>query len=51
MPKAKRKLTPEERFKLFEDEVRKRSEAGDFDHDAADAALDAIVRKGAKDRA
>ena len=50
MPKQKRPhLTPEERLKLFEAEVKKRSEAGDFDHDAADAALDAMVRKSIKD--
>jgi hypothetical protein len=45
MPKKQNPLTPEEQRKLFEEEVRKRKEAGDFDPDAADAALDAVVRK------
>lgn len=45
MPKAKNPMTEQERHKLFEAEVKKRSEAGDFDHDAADAALEALVRK------
>jgi hypothetical protein len=45
MPKAKNPITEEERRKRFEAEVRRRSEAGDFDHGAADAALEALVRK------
>jgi hypothetical protein len=45
MPKAKYTLTPEEQKRRFEEEVRKRKEAGDFDQDAADAALDALVKK------
>jgi hypothetical protein len=45
MPKAKNPMTEEERSKRFEDEVRRQSEAGGFDHDAADAALEALVRK------
>jgi hypothetical protein len=44
MPKAKNPMTEEERSKRFEEEVRKRKEAGDFDHDAADEALDKLVR-------
>ncbi len=44
MPKAKNPLTPAEQLKRFDDEVRKRSEDGDFDHDAADEALDKLVR-------
>ena len=44
MPKAKHTLTPEEQRKRFEEEVRKRKEAGDFDPDAADTALDKLVR-------
>ena len=48
MPKKQNPLTPEEQRKRFEEEVRKRKEAGDFDPDAADAALDALVRKGRK---
>ena len=48
MPKAKNPITELERSKRFEAEVKKRSEAGDFDHDAAERALDALVRKGGK---
>jgi hypothetical protein len=48
MPKAKNQLTPEEQRKRFEEEVRKRREAGDFDHDAAEAALDELVRNASK---
>lgn len=47
MPKAKHTLTPEEQRKRFEDEVRKRKAAGDFDPDAAGEALDRLVRKSA----
>ena len=45
MPKAKHTPTPEEQRKRFEEEVRKLKEAGDFDPDAADAALDALVKR------
>ena len=45
MPKAKNPLTEEERRKRFEEEVRRRQDAGDFDLDAADAALDKLVRR------
>ena len=45
MPKAKNPMTEEERSKRFEEEVRKRKEAGDFDLDAADDALDALVKR------
>jgi len=44
MPKKQNPLTPEEQRKRFEDEVRRQSEAGDFDPDAADAALEALTR-------
>lgn len=47
MPKAKNPMTEEERSKRFEEEVRKRTADGDFDRDAADAALDKLVRKRA----
>jgi hypothetical protein len=50
MPKAKNPITPEEQRKRFEEEVRKLKEAGDFDPDAADAALEALVRVRAKHR-
>jgi hypothetical protein len=49
MPKAKNPITEEERSKRFEEEVRRRKEAGDFDQDAAEDALDAMVRKSIKD--
>jgi hypothetical protein len=48
MPKAKNPMTEEERSKRFEEEVRKRKADGDFDQDAAENALDRLVRKGAK---
>ena len=47
MPKAKNPMTDEERSKRFEEEVRKRKEAGDFDQEAAESALDKLV-SGAK---
>jgi hypothetical protein len=49
MPKKQNPLTPEEQRKRFEEEVRKQKEAGDFDPDAADAALDQIVRRSRND--
>ena len=49
MPAKKNRLTPEEQRKRFEEEVRKRKEAGDFDPDAADAALDALIRREARE--
>ena len=48
MPKAKNPLTPEEQRKRFEEEVKKRKEAGDFDPDEAGAMLDALVKRQAK---
>jgi len=45
MPKAKNPMTEAERSKRFEEEVKKRKEAGDFDLDAADTALDALVKR------
>jgi hypothetical protein len=45
MPKAKHTLTAEEQKRRFEEEVRRRKEAGDFDPDAADVALDRLVRQ------
>lgn len=45
MPKAKNPLTPEEQRRRFAEEVKKREEAGDFDQDVADDALDALVRR------
>lgn len=48
MPKAKNPMTEEERSKRFEEEVRRRKEAGDFDPDAADGMLDKLVRRSGK---
>jgi hypothetical protein len=48
MPKAKNPMTDEERSRRFAEEVKRRSEAGDFDHDAADAALERLVRTAKK---
>ena len=48
MPKAKNPITEEERSKRFEAEVRRRKEAGDFDQDAAENALDKLVRHAPK---
>jgi len=50
MPKAKNPLSPAEQRKRFEEEVKKLREAGDFDPDAADAALDRLVRKSRDNR-
>jgi hypothetical protein len=49
MTKAKNPITPEEQRKRFESEVRRLKKAGELDPDAADASLDALVRKAAKD--
>ncbi len=48
MPKAKNPLTPDEQRKRFEDEIKKRKEAGDFDPDAAERVVDELVRKGSR---
>lgn len=48
MPKAKSPITEEERSKRFKEEVRRRSEAGDFDQDAAAAAVESLVRRAKK---
>jgi hypothetical protein len=45
MPKARNPITEEERQKRFEEEVRRRKDAGDFDQDAAERALDKLVRR------
>ena len=45
MPKARNPISEEERSRRFEEEVRKRKVAGDFDLNAADEALDRLVRK------
>jgi len=45
MPKAKNPLSPAEQRKRFEEEVKKLREAGDFDPEKADAALDKLVRR------
>ena len=48
MPKAKNPMTETERSKRFKAEVKKRSKAGDFDQDAAAAAIERLVRKAKK---
>jgi hypothetical protein len=48
MPRAKNPITEEERSRRLEEEVRRRSEAGDFDHDAATAAVERLVRRAKK---
>jgi hypothetical protein len=45
MTKKQNPLAPDEQRKRFEAEVRNQSEVGDFDHDAAEAALEALLRK------
>lgn len=45
MPKAKNPLSAEEQKKRFEEEVKKRKAAGDFDQEKADAALHKLVRR------
>ena len=50
MPRKKNQLSPDEQRKRFEQEVKSRSEAGDFDPEKADEALDALVRKSIKEQ-
>lgn len=45
MPRAKNPISEEERSRRFEEEVRKRTAAGDFDQDAAEAAVAAVVKR------
>ena len=45
MPKKQNPVSPEEQRKRFEEEVRKRQADGDFDQNAADTALDDLVRR------
>jgi hypothetical protein len=49
MPKAKNPITEEERSKRFEEEVKRRQDAGDFDLEAAENALDKLVRRTRSD--
>ena len=44
MPKTKNRPSPEEQRKRFEEEVRKRIDAGELSPTEADAALDKLVR-------
>lgn len=48
MPKAKSPMSEEERSRRFEEEVRKRKEAGDFDQVAAESALELIIHRSSK---
>ena len=45
MPAKKNAETQAEQSKRFKAEVRKRAKAGQFDADAADAAMDKLVRR------
>lgn len=45
MPAKKNRLTPEQQAKLFEEEVRRRTAAGDFDRDIAEAAVNTVVKR------
>ena len=45
MPKKKNPLTPEEQRKRFEEEVRKRTDAGEFSPTEAEAALDKMIKR------
>lgn len=45
MPKAKNPITEEERSRRFEEEVRKRKEAGDFDQRVAERVVKAVVKR------
>lgn len=48
MPKKANPETQAEQSKRFKAEVRKLVKTGQLDPDAADAALDRLVRKGAR---
>jgi len=48
MPKAKDPLSPKEQRKRFEEEVRRRIDAGELNPTEADAALERILRKAAR---
>jgi uncharacterized OsmC-like protein len=48
MPRAKNPMTEEERSKRFEEEVRRRVADGDFDQDAAAAAVERVVKRAKK---
>ena len=50
MPAKKNRITPEEQRRRFEAEVRKRKKAGDFDLDAAEAAVAAVVKRSRNNR-
>lgn len=49
MPKKMNPETPEEQAKRFRREARKLVKSGELDPEAADDALDALVRKSIKD--
>ena len=50
MPKAKNKISPAEQRKRFEEEVRKRIDAGELSLTDADAALDRLVKAAKQNR-
>jgi chorismate mutase len=45
MPKAKNPITDEERSRRFEEEVKKRKAAGNFDPDIAEMAVDRLASR------
>jgi len=45
MPKAKNPISEEERSRRFEEEIRKRKAAGDFDLRAAERAVKTVVKR------
>lgn len=49
MPKQKRKETPEEQSARFKAEAQKLVDAGELSPTAADAALDRLIRRRARD--
>lgn len=45
MPKKKPGMTPEEQSEKFREKVREMVRAGELNPDAADAALDALIKR------
>ena len=50
MPKAKNPISEAERSRRFEEEVKKRKEAGDFDQGIAEAAVAGVVKRSRNPR-
>ena len=49
MPRAKPRMTPKEQSEAFKREAQRRMDAGQLNPTAADAALDALIRKSIKE--